>query len=197
MNKCKACSSPYLDAINQLLIDGISFDQVSRWLKQTHQYSITASALHRHATKHIEGFKSRNTLENRSKIVSVDVYEQGIPVAEGMDPVITVNLKQLQKKLGCLDSPLPEVAKVFLQKIICNQLALVLEKQESHMQGIGLFPESEIRSLSLLLGVCDRITGMKRSGRVGSNIMDLEVALSVTKEEVENPDFNQVLELFR
>jgi hypothetical protein len=145
--RCKVCllGSDLSEQVNQKLLNGESYEAVAKWLKEEKEVKITPLSVMGHS-KHLDGYQVAKKIDpvastdESATPLHVDVNDQLDQL--GIDPTMTNPFSP---------DGIRHISKRYLQQIILNQMAIVLEKQSKQMLGEASYPSTEIRNMIELI----------------------------------------------
>ena len=159
--KCKCCGLPddLHKSLDEKLLDGVSFDVCSNWLK-IQGHAISSVSIMRHANAHVQGFVAPSV----AKAVPAPSVS---PVAAASDPnLMAIDADEIIERLGLQDYDIhtqggcKKFVSAAIREMLANQAVLTLAKQESFMAGESGFPSEQIKGLIDLL----KLSGLLESG---------------------------------
>jgi len=134
MNKIE--KHPQKDRIDQKILSGVSYQEISEWCKRELEFDISHMSIKRYAD-------STGLSTNRANSVENPIND--LPDDE-IDDALTLEIPQLKSK--------KEFRNFTHEKIIEGyilQLAIITQKQHLYMQGKGKYPNTEIAGLKTFL----------------------------------------------
>lgn len=138
--KCKCCNSSNLELINKMIIEGLTFQDISKKLYDLNE-SISAISINRHAIAHIEGYHR----ENKNNKVSADsiVFESSF----------LCDKEQVLDDLGLSDSSYGSVILSLIESITVEIATSCYVELKLHNEGKSRFPKDKFMALkdSLLM----------------------------------------------
>lgn len=143
--------SEYRAMIEKWIVDGVSFQDIAKRCKSELGLDVSHMTVKRHC-------------DSNPDLVATRASNQNASIATGLTPD---DIKSLDNRdLMSIDtSSLPTdsdnvraYARQTLEKIYLNQLLIVENKQQLFMQGIGLYPQSEINGLKAIISCLGQLT---------------------------------------
>ena len=132
---CKVCNSPYKIEVDNQVLSGVSYSNVSKWLL-THKVRISHTTIKRHHDLGHCGAKR----DSQIQVISVDTNPFQITIDE--------NSENAQYQ-----------TRAILKRIYIQQLQIVDQKQRDYASGNSRYPAAEISGLKLIVECLARIGG--------------------------------------
>ena len=146
MARCKVCSSDLVEQINEKILAGISFVDISEWCKAN-----DFDCSHMSIKRHVDGGH-----------IQQPVHNEPTQTTQPVQP-IEITVDKLQR-FKC-------ETEVHLRKITIMQLHIVETKQKEFINGTSRFPQVEIQALKTLIELVEfLITCIGRRIRVKNTI---------------------------
>lgn len=160
MAKCKVCSSPLIDQINEKILANISFMDISEWCK-----SQGFNCSHMSIKRHVDAGHTK-------KSVVVNNEDNTQPVQ------FISQVEILQKELNNFKTFTSDK----LKKIAFLQLQVVEQKQIEYIQGISRFPQVEIQALKNIIELCKSLDLISNIESDKPKQLDPEIIQKIRRE---------------
>ena len=148
MNKIER--HPQKDRIDQKILSGVSYQEISEWCKSELKFNISHMSIKRYADNAgLSASRANNSDDDQSANLLSD---------NEIDDALTLEIPQLKNK--------NEIRKFTHEKIIegyALQIAIITQKQRLYMQGKGKYPNTEIAGLKTFLDALGFISDAKDS----------------------------------
>jgi len=142
--QCFACNHRFVNQINSSLINGESPVEIAESMTER-GFDITSDSIM---------FHKNNCLK---KIELEDSYKKKKESLVPIDPLKSFESTEHNNVMESLMKT-QNISQNFLQRIFRNQLKIVANMQEEFMNGSGIFPSDEIKSLQIIYGLIKDFT---------------------------------------